>query len=172
MAIIPLIIPTATWHNTLDDRTCDFCSELIGSLQGVRFIVGSSAYWDNMGTFHPNCRWRYNYGVIPVGVITTEPKRVDILPPTAPAWDIAHKSIIPLQVWPHRIDRIVARPIKRKQGAVQEGTDKYDLNLVQKAKQEYRKLVKQATLTLDKIRDKLIRKYGINAFVAFNKVVI
>ncbi len=171
MAIIPLIIPTATWYNTDDSDTCDFCKELIGSLQGKRFIVGSPAYFDNMGTFHPNCRWWYSYGVIPAGVITTQPERVDVLPPDNPAWDIAHKSIVPLQVWPHKIDRIAARGIKRKQGAIQEGTDKYDLELVQKAKQEIRRLTKQGELT-EKQRDRLIRKYGINYFVAFNEVVI
>ena len=162
-------IPVAIWTHPADSITCDLCWSLLGVYQGMVFIIGSPEYWAAMGIFHPNCRFLYIYSVIPIKEMKTIPAMTEAIPADSPTWDIAFFTIVPIEALSFRTDRIAVRPIRRKQGAIQEGTPVFSREAYQSAKQKLRELIRKGELTLDVIYDRLVRKFGVNGILAYNE---
>ncbi len=166
---MPEMIPVAIWYNPADGATCSLCWDLISVYQGMPFIVGSAEYWMAMGTFHRNCRWIYIYTVIPISELKEAPPLTDAIPADSKTWGIAYNSFVPLPVLAEKRKRIAERPIKRKEGAIQQGTTVFNREHYQSAKQLIRQLIRTGGLTIDKIYAKIVKKYGVSGIVAYNE---
>ncbi len=163
------LIPVAIWYNPADGATCPLCWDLISVFQGMPFIVGSAEYWMAMGTFHPNCRWYYVYTVMPLSEYKEPPPLTEAIPADSSTWDIAFTSFMPIAALGYQTDRIAGRDVKRKQGAVQEGTPVYNEDDYQSARQKLRTMIRQSALTIDEMFDRIVKKFGVNGVLAFNE---
>jgi hypothetical protein len=164
-------IPALQWAHPIGPTTCQFCIDTISAYDGIIVLPGSPEYLEISGPYHPNCAQEWHFIMVDPSELGTPVKGIiDSIPVESDTWNIGFKHLWPLAVFAAMIEKAKDKPVPEPDLSYQDIG--YDPELVMTAVSEIRKLVKKGDLTIDAIRDRIYRKYGINGYIAIQETEI